>query len=553
MFRIILIFSLISFSSFAQKNIDFESQISLAERYHSSHNREEVIDVLNKLLIDLEKRNNENDSLTLEISELHDILGLYYQNYGEWKNAGISYNKGIQLLSDFKENFDIKSRLNLHLGLLYVKLGDPNSKYYLDLAEEQALKSDEKEVLSILYKVTNRLDEGIKFTRNNNNKQYLSNYYYLKGKSYFSIDIDSSKLYFDSAYVALPELPEALLQNFQYHAFIVEYLIIKNDLDSALIHCRKARSLAPLLNDDEVDNHYKNCFASTYLAMDDTSKYLDYYNQSKDLQNKYKSSEVRYQLSELDNQRRNTYSTQKIIILEKRELAAIVLIVALILILIIIFFSIRTIYKINYQLKETNENMDRLFSIISHDLRGALAALKILSSSEKNIVKIEQGADALLLEFDSLLLWSSKHLDMLEINSKIIDVNEIVDEVIALSSIQSCVKKIRIDLYLDKDFIAFADENMFKIVVRNIVNNAIKYSRLESFINIKVIEKDDFLYLTVSDNGLGFHYKYKNKGFGLGLELCKDFLKSNNGELIISSSVRGSDVVIKIPIKDQSK
>ena len=548
---LLLLFIFSGFYSFAQNKHNIDQKFSLAKMYHESHDREEVIDVLNKLIENLNKKNTDKDILISELSGVYDQLGLYHQTYGQWVDAAQSYNNGLELLVDTKENFTIKSKLNLHLGLLYVKLDDPNSKYYLDLSEEQALKCGEYEVLSILYKVTNRLEEGIKFTKINKDHQYLSNFYYLKANTYLSVHLDTSKLYFDSARVVMPPLPESLLQNFQYNAFIVDYFLKQNELDSALFYCEKAKVIAPLLNDDEVDNHVSVCFAATFLAIGDTSKYFKYNTQSKILIKKYKNSNTRYELSEMNNERINKTSSDRIIIMEKREVASIVVLFSLILILLIIGFSIRQIYKVNNKLKETNENMDRLFSIISHDLRGSIAAIKILSKSEKNHHNIERGTDALLLEFDSLLLWSAKHLDNILIHQKVIDVNELVDEVISLSTLQSSVKKINIDLRLEKEFIAFADINMIKIVFRNVLNNAIKYSKHESTININAIEKNGFLYLTIVDNGLGFNHYYSNKGIGLGLELCKDFLELNGGELIIESSFNGSNVIIKLLIEQR--
>ena len=201
-----------------------------------------------------------------------------------------------------------------------------------------------------------------------------------------------------------------------------------------------------------------------------------------------------------------------------------------------------------WSLKESNESRDRLFSIISHDLRGAVSSIKDLSKSESNIDKIRNASNSLLLEFDSLLHWSAKHLDNLEYNPKIIDVNEKIDEILSLSSFQANLKKIKIEICFTEEFVVYADENMFKIILRNIINNAIKYSKPESKIIIMAVEENGIFSLSIKDSGFGFNHKYTNKGLGLGLELCKDFLQINNGELIIESSTSGSVISIDLPV-----
>ena len=91
-------------------------------------------------------------------------------------------------------------------------------------------------------------------------------------------------------------------------------------------------------------------------------------------------------------------------------------------------------------------------------------------------------------------------------------------------------------------------ENMFKVILRNIINNAIKYSKPESKIRVMAVEENGTFSLSIKDSGFGFSHKYTNKGLGLGLELCKDFLQINNGELIIESSTSGSVISIDLPV-----
>jgi signal transduction histidine kinase len=375
----------------------------------------------------------------------------------------------------------------------------------------------------------------------------LSNYYYLLARVNDSVLLSSS--YFDSCRYVLPKLPEAKLQNFQYHAYIVDYFLKNNELDSAEVHCKKAEKIAALINDDEVNYHYLGCYESYYLKQEDYKNAWKYRKMADSVESRYLTANTNNILDSIDKKRIFTEKDEIIVTFQKRQIAAIVVLISIIILLIIVYVISRKIRKKNKELKESNESRDRLFSIISHDLRGEVSFIKDLSKSERNIDKIRNVSNSLLLEFDSLLQWSAKHLDNLEYNPKIIDVNEKIDEILSLSSFQANLKKITIEICFTEEFIVYADENMFKVILRNIINNAIKYSKPESKIIIMAVEENGICSLSIKDSGFGFNHQYTNKGLGLGLELCKDFLQINNGELIIQSSKSGSVISIELPVK----
>jgi len=533
----------VTFPSFSQ-TVFVDSLWNLSEEYNEEGKRDASIDILLENIKNLEK-SDEKD--IIKLSSIYNKLGLRYQTYGNWGESAFSYIKSIELLVDTDEYNELKSEVYLNLGLLYVKTQSSSSEYYLDIAEKLALEEKNDHVLFILYKVTNRLKEGVKFARKTNNNQYLSNYYYLLARVNDSVLLSSS--YFDSCRYVLPKLPEAKLQNFQYHAYIVDYFLKNNELDSAEVHCKKAEKIAALINDDEVNYHYLGCYESYYLKQEDYKNAWKYRKMADSVESRYLTANTNNILDSIDKKRIFTEKDEIIVTFQKRQIAAIVVLISIIILLIIVYVISRKISKKNKELKESNESRDRLFSIISHDLRGEVSSIKDLSKSERNIDKIRNVSNSLLLEFDSLLQWSAKHLDNLEYNPKIIDVNEKIDEILSLSSFQANLKKITIEICFTEEFIVYADENMFKVILRNIINNAIKYSKPESKIIIMAVEENGICSLSIKDSGFGFNHQYTNKGLGLGLELCKDFLQINNGELIIQSSKSGSVISIELPVK----
>tara|TARA_B110000495_G_C23029977_1_gene613105 strand:+ start:719 stop:2359 length:1641 start_codon:yes stop_codon:yes gene_type:complete len=544
LFRIFILLC-ITFPSFSQTDF-VDSVWNLSEEYNMRGERDSSISILLENIKNLEK-SDEKD--IIKLSSIYNKLGLRYQIYGNWGESALSYIKSIELLVDTDEYNSLKSEVYLNLGLLYVKTGSSSSKHYLDIAEKLSLEEKNDPVLFILYKATNRLKEGVKLARETNNNQYLSNYYYLLARSNNSI---LSSLYFDSCRYVLPKLPEAKLQNFQYHAYIVDYFLKNNQLDSALFHCKKAEEISALINDDEVNHHYLGCYESYYLQQEDYKNVWKYRIMADSVESNYLTSNTKVVLDSIDKQRIFADKDEKIVIFENRQRVYLVVIISILLILIVIYISSRRINKKNKELQESNESRDRLFSIISHDLRGVVSSIKDLSKSESNIDKIRNASNSLLLEFDSLLHWSAKHLDNLEYNPKIIDVNEKIDEILSLSSFQSNLKNIEVEICFKEEFIVYADENMFKIILRNIINNAIKYSKPESKIRVMANEENGTFSLSIKDSGFGFSHKYTNKGLGLGLELCKDFLKINNGELIIESSTSGSVITILFPVEESN-
>ena len=534
-----------TFPSFSQTDF-VDSVWSLSEEYNLRGERDSSIDVLLENIKNLE-RSDEKD--IIELSSIYNKLGMRYQIYGNWGESALFYIKSIELLENTDEYNNFKSEVYLNLGLLYVKTGSSSSKYYLDIAEEIALEEKNDPVLLILYKATNRLKEGVKLARKTNNNQYLSNYYYLLARANDSV---LSSLYFDSCRYVLPKLPEAKLQNFQYHAYIVDYFLKNNQLDSALFHCEKAKEISFLINDDEVNHHYLGCYENYYLEQEDYKNVWKYRIMADSIKSNYLTAKTKVVLDSIDKQRIFAEKDERIVIFENRQRVYLVVIISILLILIVIYISGRRLNKKNKELQESNESRDRLFSIISHDLRGVVSSIKDLSNSESNIDKIRNASNSLLLEFDSLLYWSAKHLDNLEYNPKIIDVNEKIDEILSLSSFQSNLKNIEVEICFKEEFVVYADENMFKVILRNIINNAIKYSKTESKIRVMASEENGTFSLSIKDSGLGFSHKYTNKGLGLGLELCKDFLKINNGELIIESSTSGSVITILFPVEESN-
>jgi len=542
LFKILLLLISTSLFSYSQDSGVEEIIWQKSEHYNLIGDRESSIDVLLKGIDSLQKNEEKN---IFYLSSLYNYLGVRFQTYGHWDESAFSYIKSIEYLKENERYNILKSKVYLNLGLLYVKTKSSSAEYYLDIAEEIALQEDYHPVLFVLYKVTNRLKEGVKFAKRINDNQYLSNYYYLIARLNDSL----SSSYFDSARIVLPSLSEAKLQNFQYHAFIVDFFIRNSKLDSALFHCNKAEEIAPLLNDDEVDHHYLKCYASVFLEMKDYKRAWKYKSLADSLRNLYMTPRSLAVLEEIDKQRVFFEKENKILLLESQKKVRTILIFVFLLLFVVVYRFVRKEIILNRKLKETNKIKDRLFAIISHDMRGVVASINLLSQDEnpENFQRIRKGSKSLLFEFDNLLNWSLEHQDKIILYPKVLDLNEVIEEEVQLLENQISQKNINIMNQYQEDCIAFADENTIRIVLRNILHNAIKFSPDHSEVKIIISEENAKTKINILDAGCGFNVDHHSKGMGLGLELCKEFLEMNKSTLLIESSETGSKVSIELP------
>lgn len=453
------------------------------------------------------------------LAENNNRLGLRYQNYGEWDLSAFTYTKGLEQINDCNDCDSIKSNLLLNLGLLYVKLRMPEKLFYLEEAKRVAKKSNIERVLFIYYKVVEgKLDEGIKFAKRINNNQYLSNYYYLKGR------LDEFR-YFDSARAVLPPIDDAVLQNFQYHVFLADHYFEDWNADSMYYHLVKASIVAPKLNDNEVDNHLSEVYARYYLQLGETDSAIYYMSISDSIRHDFESLAHREVLSKLDANRVNYENQLEIINLKSKSRVLQLGLISILLLLIVVAYFVVRLRNINKKLVSANETKAKLFSVLSHDFKTPLVGLKqVLTKEDSDKSVVLKNIDSLLEEFDSLMVWSLSHQNKISYNPKQIDLSEYVNETIKVLKPLQIAKNIDYSIINEQECSVYVDEDMLLVCLRNILTNALKYTNNNTQISIEYGEQKDYFVISIR-NKIAFS---QDSGKGIGLDLVKQFAKLNN-------------------------
>ncbi|HPB24654.1 MAG TPA: PAS domain S-box protein [Bacteroidales bacterium] len=242
--------------------------------------------------------------------------------------------------------------------------------------------------------------------------------------------------------------------------------------------------------------------------------------------------------------------------------------------------------KQNEELHELVSTKDRFFSIIAHDLKDPHNAIlgfseilagsyDILSDQDRKnyIVNILHSSQNLSRLLRNLLEWANSQTGRMIYKPESINISAVVQETMDILLYQAKIKQIRLIPDISSSHEVFADPNMVRTILRNLVSNAIKYTHRNGFVKISTSSvtdkkhKTDFLEISVIDNGIGikkenidklFKLDHKVKtsgteeemGSGLGLILCYELVRKNNGYLNISSEENvGTTVTFALPKK----
>jgi PAS domain S-box-containing protein len=235
--------------------------------------------------------------------------------------------------------------------------------------------------------------------------------------------------------------------------------------------------------------------------------------------------------------------------------------------------------KSENRLSQLNATKDKFFSIIAHDLKSPFHSIigfsEILKNDARNIdinaiesyaSIIHDSATQTLRLLENLLDWARMQQETFAFTPKILVLNELVKDVFIHVEDHVRRKNIGLHNHIQKIIILKADENMLKAIFRNLISNAVKFTKSGGSVNIAAQTLENEIEISVADDGIGISNENMNKlfsidsnftmrgteqekGTGLGLLLCKEFVEKHCGKIWVESKEeKGSTFYFTIPI-----
>lgn len=247
--------------------------------------------------------------------------------------------------------------------------------------------------------------------------------------------------------------------------------------------------------------------------------------------------------------------------------------------------------RIHLELQRTRKNLeksnltkDKFFSILGHDLKNPIGAIRGLADElvqnidEFDTDEIKDFSERILKNSDKvcqllqdILEWSRLQGNKIEYKPSVLNLGEVINTSINLLSLNAKKKNINIEMLVKEDMEVYADYNMLNTVIRNLISNAIKFTYENGEIIITANMKEDLIVISVKDSGVGIEKEnigklfnigsnfstkgtQKEEGTGLGLMLCKEFVERNGGSIFVESEYgKGSCFSFTVPKKIVTK
>ncbi|NJN28813.1 MAG: PAS domain S-box protein [Cyclobacteriaceae bacterium] len=231
--------------------------------------------------------------------------------------------------------------------------------------------------------------------------------------------------------------------------------------------------------------------------------------------------------------------------------------------------------KKSAELEELNKLKDKLLSIISHDFRGPLNSLRgmltlflqgALSNEELSMLteSLAEKLDITYNLLENLLHWAKSQMQGMKVYARHINLHAISTDCFDLLGPVADKKLVKMENKIKEPVMVYADNEMIKLVLRNLISNAIKFTSAGNKIELDATQRKDQVVVSIKDNGTGISNENQSKmfklenystsgtsnetGMGLGLLLCKDFVEKNHGTIWFESELgKGSTFYFALP------
>lgn len=522
---------------------------------------------------------------TLPSGNLYNNIGAVLQNMEVYPNALTHFKKALNLLQG-TDNIQALGTINQNIGEILLAQSDYDGAIrYLNTANKIVNTQNDKDGLSSVY-----TDLGLAYAAKKDFK---------RADSYIDTSLQIARKYkivYNQAY-ALVGLANLYNQQHEYqkaynYALEGQQLSVKlgNLAVKASAALQMSKALVALGNGDEA---YK--YLNEYISIKDQLKS----NESVEKSASY-NFELTFALKE--RQLKQRQHERELLYLQRSQRQRMV--IAIFLIIIVAMLSIIWIYyrqkkqqqSINAKLElkntevlqqktdldeqasklnELNHLKDRLIAILAHDLRAPLSTLKglfyLLKDSTITHQEMLEMLPAVLKQLDytsdfldTLLFWVNSQMESFDITLKPFALSELVVNEVDKHRDEARKKGIHLVTDIGENLTATADPNSIRIVVRNLLTNAIKFSHSDGKIDISALQDGDRAVVKIRDHGIGMSPEQLSKlfksrmdsitgtnnesGTGMGLLFCKDLIEKCNGNIEVNSKPgMGTEFAFTIP------
>ncbi len=232
------------------------------------------------------------------------------------------------------------------------------------------------------------------------------------------------------------------------------------------------------------------------------------------------------------------------------------------------------------KLETANQSKDRLFSIIAHDLINPFNSLlgcseilveslqnKDIDDSIKTAHVIQETSESTFRLLENLLLWSRTQTGKLKLNKELFNLKAVIMNTTTLYHANLLSKQLDLICDIPEDIQLYGDKAMMDAVFRNLINNAIKFTKPGGYIRIEYSKTQQYNLVSIKDSGIGMSKQKVEElmkeqsttstkgtagesGTGLGLMLCKEFVEKHKGKIQIESEPEnGTTFTVALPVE----
>ncbi|MCB2194969.1 MAG: tetratricopeptide repeat-containing sensor histidine kinase [Bacteroidetes bacterium] len=511
--------------------------------YQSLKENEKALEYYKKALeIDIEL-----GSLYGQANEYNNI-GTAYDDSGNKEKALEYYNKSLELNQKIDDKDGIATALN-NIGLIYLDLGE------YDKAYSNLKKSTD---------ITKELNNTYNLANNYNNlaKLFLSQKQYTKSKEYLDLAIELSKqmnikIWLTESY----DLYHQMYSKLNNYKKALEYYKLYSEVQDSIYSNESTDRIAEM----KIKYETENLETENELLKKDNQIHLLELNRQKNIMNYWIAftllilalavlSFSRFRLKKKTNTLLKTKNDQ----LEETN---------------------HKLTSSENNLKELNATKDKFFSIIAHDLKNPFQSLLGFSETLYNQMDelekeelseysrlIYESSQNLFNLLSNLLQWSKSQLGSVKLSPVEVNLYDSIDDVLSLLNISIAKKQIAVHNEVNKDTSVKVDKHVISTVLRNLLNNAVKFTDKKGEIRITSKIKDKNILISVQDSGRGISKENLEKlfkidqehstkgtdnesGSGLGLILCKELVNQSGGDIYVESTLgKGSTFSFSLPL-----